>query len=108
MLTDDRELERLNRMFLGRNTRPTCCHFPRGEIRLGDIAISVQRAREKATEQGHSTYDEIRILMLHGLLHLLGMNHENDGERWRGRRRNGVAIWYSCRPHRTSEQGKKQ
>jgi probable rRNA maturation factor len=79
MLTDDRELERLNRMFLGRKYPTDVLSFPSGGgDRLGDIAISVQRAREQATEQGHSTYDEIRILMLHGLLHLLGMDHEND------------------------------
>jgi probable rRNA maturation factor len=45
---------------------------------LGDIAISIQRARTQAREYHHAPEDEIRILMLHGVLHLLGMDHESD------------------------------
>ena len=53
--------------------RPTSCRFrPATEIRLGDIAISLERARAQAREWDHSIEDEIRILMLHGVLHLLG------------------------------------
>jgi probable rRNA maturation factor len=59
---------------------------------LGDIAISAARARAQARDFGHSTEDEIRILMLHGVLHLLGMDHETDAgvmaraeKRWRAR-----------------------
>jgi probable rRNA maturation factor len=58
----------------------------------GDIAISIDRARIQAAERGHSLSDELRILMLHGALHLAGMDHESDsGEmaraesRWRKR-----------------------
>jgi probable rRNA maturation factor len=59
---------------------------------LGDIAISLARARAQARAFGHTTESEIRILILHGLLHLLGMDHETDGgrmaraeARWRAR-----------------------
>jgi len=45
---------------------------------LGEIAISFERAKEQAGEFGHSVIQEIEILMLHGLLHLLGMDHEAD------------------------------
>jgi len=45
---------------------------------LGDIAISIQRARTQARQYHHAPEDEIRILMLHGVLHLLGMDHESD------------------------------
>jgi probable rRNA maturation factor len=45
---------------------------------LGDLAISAARARAQAREFGHSTEDEVRLLMLHGVLHLLGMDHETD------------------------------
>lgn len=45
---------------------------------LGDIAISVHSARRQAREQGHAPRDEIRILALHGLLHLLGYDHDAD------------------------------
>jgi probable rRNA maturation factor len=55
---------------------------PNGQaVPLGDIAISLQRARAQARENHHSTEDEIRILLLHGLLHLLGMDHESDSGR---------------------------
>jgi probable rRNA maturation factor len=59
---------------------------------LGDIAISFPRARAQARAFGHSAGQEIQILMLHGLLHLLGMDHTADGgrmaraeKRWRAR-----------------------
>ena len=48
---------------------------------LGDIAISIQRARAQAREWHHPVEDEIRVLMLHGVLHLLGMDHESDSGR---------------------------
>jgi probable rRNA maturation factor len=64
---------------------------------LGDIAISLQRARAQARAYQHTADAEIRILMLHGVLHLLGMDHESDsGEmkrtemRWR--RKLGLPI----------------
>ena len=46
---------------------------------IGDIAISIDRARAQAREFGHTVDDEICILMLHGVLHLKGMDHECDG-----------------------------
>ena len=59
---------------------------------LGDLAISLPRARAQAREFGHGTAEEIQILMLHGVLHLLGMDHETDRgrmarveKRWRAR-----------------------
>ena len=45
---------------------------------LGDVVISVQTARRNASEEGHSTLNEIRWLVLHGVLHLLGYDHERD------------------------------
>jgi probable rRNA maturation factor len=45
---------------------------------LGDIVISTQTARRNAQREGHSTLNEIRWLILHGLLHLLGYDHECD------------------------------
>jgi len=59
---------------------------------LGDIAISMARARAQARGFSHSAETEIRILMLHGVLHLLGMDHASDAgamaraeKRWRRR-----------------------
>ena len=45
---------------------------------LGDIAISPATARRSAKKQGRTLADEMRILMLHGILHLLGYDHETD------------------------------
>ena len=61
------------------------------------LAVSAARARAQARCLGHATEDEIRVLMLHGLLHLMGMDHETDGGRMaraekRWRRRLGLPI----------------
>ena len=45
---------------------------------LGDVVISVDTARSNARQEGHSTLNEIRWLILHGVLHLLGYDHERD------------------------------
>ena len=50
---------------------------------LGDIAISLDRARAQAKQWRHSTEDELRILLLHGVLHLTGLDHETDSGRMR-------------------------
>ncbi|CAN6456817.1 unnamed protein product [Victoria cruziana] len=49
-------------------------------LMLGDIVISVETAARQAGERGHSLLDEIRILLVHGLLHLLGFDHEVSDE----------------------------
>jgi probable rRNA maturation factor len=48
---------------------------------LGDLSISVPTARRQARQQGHSTAREVQILLVHGLLHLLGYDHERDDGR---------------------------
>ncbi|CAO2045128.1 unnamed protein product [Urochloa humidicola] len=45
-------------------------------LQLGDIVISVETAQRQAEERGHTLLDEIRVLMVHGMLHLLGFDHE--------------------------------
>jgi probable rRNA maturation factor len=88
LITDDRELRKLNRQFLGKDYATDVLSFPNGSG--GEIAISLNRAEAQARHHGHSLFDELRILMLHGVLHLQGMDHETDsGEmaraelRWR-------------------------
>ena len=92
LITDDRELRRLNRQFRGADYATDVLSVPAsdGASWLGEMAISAERAAEQAREFGHSRLDEIRILMLHGVLHLLGMDHEKDRgqmarveEKWR-------------------------
>jgi probable rRNA maturation factor len=85
LLTGDRELRRLNKQFLGHNYATDVLSFPSGEPigPLGDIAISLERAKAQAAEFGHRIEQEVRILLLHGVLHLLGHDHETDGGRMR-------------------------
>lgn len=90
LITDDRELRRLNRQFRGADHATDVLSFPsEGGESLGEIAISVERAAVQAREFGHSRLDEIRILMLHGVLHLIGMDHETD----RGEMARAEARW---------------
>ena len=80
LITRDRELRRLNRMFLDKDYPTDVLSFPNqsADLNLGEIAISLDRAEAQANEFGHTRVDEIRILMLHGVLHLTGMDHEHD------------------------------
>jgi len=52
-----------------------------GEIVLGDIAISLERAFEQSVEYGHAFHREVSFLTVHGMLHLLGFDHEEEGDR---------------------------
>ncbi|MGD0616241.1 MAG: rRNA maturation RNase YbeY [Bryobacteraceae bacterium] len=93
LITDDGELRRLNRQFRGSDSATDVLSFTAAANgQLGEIAISLDRAREQAARYGHSVDEEVRVLMLHGVLHLTGMDHERDhGEmrrieqRWRRR-----------------------
>ena len=79
LITNDRELQRLNNQFLRHDYPTDVLSFPSGMPgHLGELAISVERADAQASSFGHSRVDEIRVLMLHGLLHLAGMDHETD------------------------------
>jgi len=81
LITSDKELRRLNREFRNQDHATDILSFPTADSGafLGDIAISLAKANQQAAEHGHSVAQEVQILMLHGLLHLLGMDHETDG-----------------------------
>jgi len=111
LIAGDAELRRLNRDFRGKDYATDVLSFPAGPLRplptpggypgrgsdgrgcfLGDIAISLGRARAQAREFGHTIEQEVRILMLHGVLHLVGHDHETDSgamarveKRWRSK-----------------------
>ena len=82
LLTSDTEIKRLNRDFRGKNKPTDVLSFPAPEEiagqHAGDLAISLDTAARQAESFGHSLGDEVRVLMLHGLLHLKGMDHEVD------------------------------
>jgi probable rRNA maturation factor len=79
----DRAMREINRRFRGRDETTDVLSFP-GEPspdgrHLGDIVIAVPTARRQAAERGHGLERELRLLLLHGVLHCLGHDHETDG-----------------------------
>jgi len=80
LITDDRELQRLNKSFLKHDYPTDVLSFPAADqmFSIGECAISVDRAEEQGRQFGHSLIQEIEILMLHGVLHLMGFDHEED------------------------------
>jgi probable rRNA maturation factor len=82
LLTTDTAIRRLNRQFRGKNKATDVLSFPAvapGPLKIaGDLAISIPTARRQAEDRGHSLAIEIKVLMLHGLLHLAGYDHEVD------------------------------
>jgi len=85
----DREVRRANRAFRGKDKPTDVLSFPGEEGgHLGDILISVPTARRQAAAAGQPVERELRILLLHGVLHCLGYDHETDqGEMERVERR---------------------
>lgn len=89
-LTGNREMRRLNGEFRGLDKVTDVLSFPDRDAshlecpakdrngHLGDIVICVPVAHRQAEELGHKLHHELRVLMLHGLLHCLGYDHETD------------------------------
>jgi len=84
LVTTSRDLRCLNRQFRGKDEPTDVLSFPLRDpsaTLAGDIAISADIARHNARLLGHSPAEEIKILALHGLLHLAGYDHERDNGR---------------------------
>ena len=81
LLTTDEGIRGLNRRFRKKDKATDVLSFPVDDVSFGsagDLAISVETAARQAAEQGHKLSVELRVLMLHGLLHLAGLDHETD------------------------------
>ena len=88
-LVSDGRMRALNRSFRGKDYATDVLSFPsdaqaapdgsRHDRYLGDIVIATGVARRQADEARHSIATEFRVLALHGLLHLLGYDHDRDG-----------------------------
>lgn len=99
-ITSDRRVRDLNRRYRGKDAATDVLSFPSGDAAgdgasLGDIVIAAGVARRQAAAAGHALATEWRVLALHGLLHLLGYDHEHDDGRMarlerRLRRRGGL------------------
>ena len=94
LLTDDETMQGINQNYRGidQTTDVLSFAFLEGQnpiyrrsqgmpMLLGEIIISTERAASQAAEYGHSIERELVFLTIHGVLHLLGMDHEEDGER---------------------------
>jgi probable rRNA maturation factor len=81
-ITTSRQMRDMNRLYRKKNEPTDVLSFPSQNPKLiGDIAISAEIAARNGAQLGHSTETELRILILHGLLHLAGYDHEvDDGE----------------------------
>jgi probable rRNA maturation factor len=93
LISDDDQLRQLNRQFLGNDETTDVLSFPAGYIDpdtnstyLGDVIVSYPRAAEQAVAAGHPVEDELRLLAVHGTLHLLGYDHiepEDETKMWK-------------------------
>jgi probable rRNA maturation factor len=84
----DREMRRANRRFRGQDATTDVLSFPGEGEHLGDLLIAVPAARRQAAAAGHGVDRELKTLLLHGVLHCLGYDHETDrGEMERLERR---------------------
>ncbi len=88
VLSDDAQLHSLNRQFLGIDAPTDVLSFPGGEtdpdsqaLYLGDVIISLSRAQAQAAAGGYALQDELQLLVVHGMLHLLGHDHAEEGEK---------------------------
>lgn len=108
LLTDDEEIRVLNREYR-KIDRPTDVlsfsqveedSFPSEEEErlLGDVVISVETAERQAGEHNHSLEEEIDILLVHGLLHLLGYDHSEPGDRQKMFSRQNEILGRSDKP----------
>lgn len=98
LVASDDFVRQVNGRFRGKKGSTDVLSFPDGEAgRLGDILISAARAERQAREHGHSIENEVKTLILHGFLHLLGYDHATDSGQMRSkekrlRRKYGLAT----------------
>lgn len=81
IITDNSEIKEINREYRGIDKPTDVLSFPLEEFDmapLGSIIISIDKVKEKAKEYSHSESEEFTLLFIHGLLHLLGYDHEVD------------------------------
>ena len=90
VVTDDEQLHQLNKQFLGIDAPTDVLAFPAsyidsdsGLLYLGDILISFPRSQIQAEATGHPVMDELQLLVVHGVLHLLGHDHAEASEKAR-------------------------
>lgn len=100
-ITDDGGIQTLNRTYRQIDEPTDVLSFglglddsgtPDGSVVLGDVIISLERAREQAEQYGHPLDREVAFLVVHGVLHLLGYDHETEEERAEMRAREEAVL----------------
>jgi len=104
VITDDAQVKKLNQAYRGVDAITDVLAFgdsreadmfvqsPEAPIYFGDIVISYPRSVEQATAHGHPVEEELSLLVIHGVLHLLGYNHEEESDRERMWRAQSTAL----------------
>lgn len=93
LLTDNREIQRLNAQFRGFDKPTDVLAFPLQEVgaiaacHLGDVVISIEKAEQQARARGVSLDAELELLVVHGTLHLLGYDHDRADRAQKMRKR---------------------
>jgi probable rRNA maturation factor len=124
LLADDATLKRLNKTFRGKNKATDVLSFPAGATMVffgepdgpelaGDLAISLETAARQAEQYGHTLRDEVRVLLLHGVLHLAGFDHEVDSGEMAAReadlqRRLGISSGLIARTSESRAKARKK
>lgn len=79
LLCNDDLIRELNRLYRGKDSPTDVLSFPQNDpVLLGDVVISLDTAARQASELGTNLQGEVERLLVHGLLHLLGYDHETD------------------------------
>jgi probable rRNA maturation factor len=103
VLLNDRQIRRLNQKYRGKDTPTDVLSFSLNNassykgplsppVLLGDVVISLETARRQAQEHGHALYQEVERLVIHGILHLLGFDHEATRDARRMHRKESELI----------------
>lgn len=81
LLCSDAHIAELNAAWRGKPEPTDVLSFPQDdEVVLGDLALSLDTTARQAAERGYGARDELRVLLVHGLLHLLGYDHETGAD----------------------------
>ena len=112
LLTNDKKIKELNKQYRGYNEATDVLSFPQNEgkknksssLLMGDVVISTATAKRQASEHGLSSEEEIVLLLIHGILHLIGFDHERSEEEAFKMKRKTQEIFNRIFPNKKPEE----
>ena len=112
LLTDDKNMQRLNNKYRNQNKSTDVLSFPQDDsskigfepLLLGDVVISVDSAKKQSTLHELSLEEELVLLLIHGILHLLGYDHERSQKEARQMQEKTRKIFYHIFPEKNSTE----